>query len=292
MPTTPKVMPLLVLSVLAITPRMSAQNAFVIHEDDQLRLVREIRNGCPLIDVDGKLQMSSSSQFALIKAPFYLPGLVALPKFGVKTRHLNLNTRHSSARLNYEMEIQGVAKSDVPLKNCFFVLELTSWKDTGVLFAHLPDLEAGKEEEFDLNFRLQTPLEEGHYIVHIFSDGVELLHSKMPAAYLAVQKQKADDFSSGRKTEFAAVPAHKVPVVYPAELTANVLEGRVKVSCHINTRGQVVSAEVVESNHPAFSEPALAAVRQWKFDPAVKDRHIVESTEIVSLFIKPPEPKR
>jgi TonB family protein len=285
-------MHLLVLSVLAITPRASAQNAFVVNEDGQLRLVKEIRNGSPQIDVDGKLQQGYGQQFALIKASFYLPGLVALPKFIVKTHHLNLNMKHSAARLNYEMEIQGIAKSDVSLKNCFVVLELTSWKDKNVVFARMPDLEAGKEEDFDLNFKLQIPLEEGHYMVHIFSDGVELLHSKMPAAYLAVQKQKADDFSSGRKTEFDAVPARTVPAVYPAELKANVLEGQVKVSCRINTRGEVESAEVVECNHPAFSEPALAAVRQWKFDPAVKDRHLVESTEIVSLVIKPPEPKR
>ncbi len=288
--TPPKVMHLLVLGVLAITPRASAQNAFVVNEDGQLRLVKEIRNGFPQIDVDGKLQKGYGQQFALIKAPFYLPGLVALPKFIVKTHHLEMT--RSAARLNYEMEIRGIAKSDVSLQNCFFVLELMSWKDTSVLFARMPNLEAGKEEEFDLNFKLQVPLEEGHYLVHIFSDGVELLHSKMPAAYLAAQKQKADDFSSGRKTEFDAVPARTVRAVYPAELTANVLEGRVKVNCRINTRGQVVSAEVVESNHPAFSEPALAAVRQWKFDPAVKDRHLMESTEIVSLLIKPPEPKR
>jgi TonB family protein len=171
------------------------------------------------------------------------------------------------------------------------VLEITAGNDTGVLFAHLPDLEAGKEEAFDQYFRLQTALEEGHYLMHFFSDGVELLHSRMPAPYLAAQKQKSDDFSSGRKTEFDAVPAHMIRAVYPAELTANLLEGRVKVSCRIDTLGQVVSAEVVESNHPAFSEPALAAVRQWKFDPAVKDRHLVESTEIVSVRIKPPEPK-
>ena len=83
-----------------------------------------------------------------------------------------------------------------------------------------------------------------------------------------------------------------IRAIYPAELTANLLEGRVKVSCRIDTLGELVSAEVVESNHPAFSEPALAAVRQWKFDPAVKDRHLVESTKIVSLSITPPEPKR
>jgi hypothetical protein len=56
MPTPPKVMHLLALSVLAIAPRASAQNAFVIHEDDLLRPVREVRNGCPLIVVNGKLR--------------------------------------------------------------------------------------------------------------------------------------------------------------------------------------------------------------------------------------------
>lgn len=288
--TPPKVVRLLALSVLAIAPRASAQNAFVVNEDGRFRLVKEIRNGFPQIEVDGKLQRSYGRRFALIKAPFYLPGLVALPKFIVRTHHLEMID--SAARLNYELEIRGSAKADVTLKNCFFVLELTTWKDTSVVFARMPDLEAGKEEEFNLNFQLEVPIEEGHYMVHIFSDGVELLHSKMPAAYLAEQKQKTDDFGSGRRTEFPAVPARTVRAVYPAELKANVLEGQVKVSCRINTRGEVVSAEVVECNHPAFSEPALAAVRQWKFDPAVKDRRFVESTEVVSLLIKPPEPKR
>jgi TonB family protein len=287
-----KVMQLLVLSVLAITPRTSAQNAFVVIEDGQSRLVKEIRHGSPQIDVDGKLQQSYGQQFGLTKAPFYRPGLVALPKFIVKTHHLNLNMAHSAGSLNYEMQIRASAKSDVPLENCFFVLELMSWKDTSFLFARMPNLEAGKEEDFDLSFKLQIPLEEGHYRVHIFSDGVELLHSRMPADYLAAQKQKSDDFLSGRKTEFDAVPAHKVQAVYPAELTASAMEGRVKVNCRINNRGQVASAEVVESNHPAFSEPALAAVRQWKFDPAVKDRQLVESTEIVTVLVKPPKPKR
>ncbi len=292
MPTPPKVIPLLVLGVLALAPRASAQNVFVVNEEGHARVVKEIRHGAPEIDVDGKLQEASAQQYALIKAPFYRPGLVALPKFIVRTRHLNVNLAHSAGRLNYEMEVRGVAKSDVSLQNCFFVLELTSWKDSGYLFSRLPDLEAGKEVDFELSFKLQVPLEEGRYVVHIFSDGVELLHSRMPADYLAAQTQKSDDYASGRKTEFAAIPARTPHAVYPADLKASGREGRVTVSCRINPKGQVESAEVVESNDPAFAEPALAAVRQWKFDPAVKDRHLVESTEIVSVLIKPPEPKR
>ena len=279
-----------ILGLLAIAPHASAQNAFVVNEDGRIRLVKEVRNGNPEIDVDGKLQRGYGRKFALIKTPFYLPFLVDLPKFNVKTYHLELI--NSGARLNYELQIQGRAKADVALKHCFFVLELTSWRDTSVVFAELPDLEAGKEKAFDLNFKLQIPLEEGHYKIHLFSDGAELLHSKMPAAYLAAQKQKTDDYLSGRKTEFAAILAQPVRAAYPAGLPANVQEGQVKVSCRINLRGQVVSVEVVECSHPAFSEPALAAVRQWEFDPAVKDRHLVESTEIVPVHIRPPEPKR
>ena len=288
--TPPKVVRLLALSVLTIAPRASAQNIFVVNEDGRLRMVREIRNGFPEIDVDGKLQRGYGKRFGLVKTPVYLPGFIVLPKFIVRTYHLEMID--TAARLNYELEIHGTAKSDVALKNCFFVLELMSGQDVSVTFADLPDLEAGKEEDFDLYFKLQIPLEEGRYVVHLFSDGVELLHSRMPESYVAAQKQKTDDFGSGKKTEFPAIPARKVPAVYPAELKANGLEGQVKMSCRINTRGEVVSAEVVECNHPAFSEPALAAVRQWKFDPAVKDRRLVESTEIVSIRIKPPEPKR
>jgi hypothetical protein len=240
-----------VLGLLALAPLAYAQHAFVVNEDGQLRLVKEIRNGNPEIDVDGKLQRAYGRKFALIKTPFYLPCLVDLPKFIVKTYHLELI--NSGARLNYELDIQGRAKADATLKNCFFVLELTSWRDTSVVFASMPDLEAGKEKAFDLNFKMQIPLEEGHYKIHLFSDGAELLHSKMPAAYLAVQKQKTDDYLSGRKTAFPAILAQPVRAVFPAGLPANVLEGQVKVSCRINLRGQVVSAEIVECSHPAFS---------------------------------------
>ena len=106
--------------------------------------MKEVRNGHPEIDVDGKLQRGYGGRFALMKTPFYLPGLVTLPKFVVKTYHLEMI--QSAARLNYELWIEGRAKADVALKHCFFVLELTSWRGSNVVFAELPDLEAGREK--------------------------------------------------------------------------------------------------------------------------------------------------
>lgn len=277
---------LLVIGVLALAPRCWAQNAFVADEDGRFRQVKEIRFGHPRIEVDGKVTAGYSQRFALLKAPAYLPGFVALPRFTLQTHHLNLV--RAAARLNYELRIHGIAKSDVALKNCFFVLELTSDNDTSFRFAEMPNLEAGKEEDFSVVIPLAKPVDEGRYTLHLFSDGVELLHSKMPPAYVEAQKQKAEDFWSGKKQEFPAVPARRVRAVYPSELTGQALEGRVQVRCRINARGDVESAEVVECSYPAFAEPALAAVRQWKFDPAVKERHLVDSTEIVTIQINPP----
>lgn len=279
-------MRLLVIGVLAIAPRGLAQNAFVAYEDGTFRLVKEIHFGRPHIDVDGKLTASYSNKFSLAKMPAYLPGFVALPKFTVQTHHLNLI--RTGTRLNYELRIRGRAKSDVALRNCFFVLELTSENETTVAFADMPNLEAGKEEDFSLVLHLAMPLEEGRYALHLFSNGAELLHSKMPPAYVEAQRQKTEDFWSGKQQEFRAVPARRVRAVYPRDLIGQALVGRVQVRCRINARGEVESAEVVECNHPAFAEPALAAVRQWKFDPAVKDRRLVDSTEIVTIHIEPP----
>jgi TonB family protein len=284
---SPAVIRLLMIGVLAMVPRALAQNAFVAYEDGQFRLVKEVRFGRPHIDVGGKLTPSYSVKFALMKMPAYLRGFVTLPKFTVQTHHLNVVS--TGKRLNYELRIRGSAKSDVTLKNCFFVLELTSEGDTSVAYAELPDLEAGKEEDFNLVLQLTLPLEEGRYALHFFSDGGELLHSKMPPAYVDAQKQKADGFWSGSTPDFRAIPFRRVRPVYPRELIGQALEGRVQVSCRISAHGEVESADMIECNHQAFAEPALAAVRQWKFDPAVKDRRLVESTEIVTLQIKPPK---
>ena len=277
----------LVIGMLALASRGLAQNAFVASEDGRFRLVKEIRHGHPLVEADGKLTASYSRKFALLKATAYRQEFVTVPKFTVQTHHLvGIGT---GVRINYELEIRGSAKSDVALEKCFFVLELMSENDTTVTFAEMPNLKAGKEEEFSLVFRLQTPLEEGRYALHFFSDGVELLHSKMPPPYLEAQKQKTQDFWSGQKQDFRAILSRPVRAVYPREFKGQALEGQVKVKCRINVQGDVESAEIVECIYPAFAEPALAAVRQWKFDPAVKDGRLVESTEIVPLRIRPPD---
>ena len=278
----------LVIGMLALASRGLAQNAFVAYEDGQFRLVKDIHFGRAHVDLGGKLTASYSNRYSFSKMPAYLAGFIDLPKFTVQSHHINVVS--TGTRLNWELRIRGSAKSEVTLKNCFFVLELTSEGDTTVAFAEMPNLEAGKEEDFNLLLKLEIPLEEGRYVLHFFSDGGELLHSKMPRAYIEAQKKKTEDFWSGKEQDFHAILARPGRLAYPPELKGQAMESEVKVRCRINARGEVVSAEVIESSNAAFAEPALAAARHSKFDPAVKDRHLVESTEEIVIPVKPPRP--
>lgn len=48
------------------------------------------------------------------------------------------------------------------------------------------------------------------------------------------------------------------------------LEGMVMATINIDEKGFVVGAEIAKSTDPALDAPVLAAVKQWRFDPAQK----------------------
>ncbi|MFN3533249.1 MAG: energy transducer TonB [Candidatus Brocadia sp.] len=63
---------------------------------------------------------------------------------------------------------------------------------------------------------------------------------------------------------FQAVP------VFPSEMRGKKLEGVVTVLFVVDANGKVAQPRIEKSSHPAFEKPALAAVKQWKFEPAIK----------------------
>lgn len=65
-------------------------------------------------------------------------------------------------------------------------------------------------------------------------------------------------------------PIVQAPPTYPAELRGRKMEGVVQIAFVVTAAGQVAKARVERSSHPAFEGPALAAIRQWRFEPAVK----------------------
>ena len=58
--------------------------------------------------------------------------------------------------------------------------------------------------------------------------------------------------------------------LYPSEMRGKKVEGVVTIVFVVDAAGKVASPRVESASHPAFEKPALAAVKQWKFEPAVK----------------------
>ncbi|HEX9782154.1 MAG TPA: energy transducer TonB [Opitutaceae bacterium] len=266
-----------------------AQKTFVVLENDVAKVVREVRFGSALVEVDGKMRKGSGMRYALRDVAVYGEGFITVLKFEVGTSHMEFIG--SGARLNREIEIRGRLSSETALQRCFFVLEITSGRDKGVLFAEIPDLVLGKIEGIYLRFPLADDLDESHYRLHFFSDGLEILYSKMPPGYIEEHKRKTEAFLLRDQPDRAPRPVSAVKPVYPADHLARGTNGTATVRCKIDRRGGVSEAAVLRATDPAFGESAVEAVRQWKFDPAVKNhQHIAVTVDIPFNFKPPPLP--
>ena len=66
-------------------------------------------------------------------------------------------------------------------------------------------------------------------------------------------------------------PVATVIPLYPVELRASGTTGDVTVRFIVGTDGTVADCSVVQSDHPALSAAAVEAVKQWRFQPGVKN---------------------
>lgn len=66
-------------------------------------------------------------------------------------------------------------------------------------------------------------------------------------------------------------PVFQTPPNYPFELRKRKVEGSVYVLFVVDEDGKVVNPKVEKTSNPGFDAPALEAVRQWKFEPGVRN---------------------
>ena len=64
---------------------------------------------------------------------------------------------------------------------------------------------------------------------------------------------------------------HQVEPIYPPTEREEGRQGIVVLRLFIDSAGTVSRAQIVRSLGTAFDEAALAAVRQWSFEPALRD---------------------
>jgi periplasmic protein TonB len=89
------------------------------------------------------------------------------------------------------------------------------------------------------------------------------------ASALALNVDEITDVTP--KVDEAPTPVRTVAPVYPAELRQAGVNGVVSVVVVVDETGDVMAAEVNKSTHEQFNEPALEAVRRWKFKAAKLD---------------------
>lgn len=73
------------------------------------------------------------------------------------------------------------------------------------------------------------------------------------------------------KVDEAPAPLRTFAPDYPSALRAAKVNGVVSVVVVVDESGEVLASEVSKSTHEEFKEPALDAIRRWKFKPAKLD---------------------
>ena len=82
--------------------------------------------------------------------------------------------------------------------------------------------------------------------------------------------RKADQAVATSSLDQGARAIAQVSPKYPADLKKQGIAGLVKVQVVVDARGRVQDARVTQGAHPLLDRAALDAVRQWRFQPAVR----------------------
>lgn len=82
---------------------------------------------------------------------------------------------------------------------------------------------------------------------------------------------------ANRRGDAAVVPLYQGKPVYPFALRAAHITGEVLLSFVVNTEGDPVVIEVVESTDPGFEAAAIAALESWRFAPGRKNGRAVDT---------------
>jgi periplasmic protein TonB len=105
---------------------------------------------------------------------------------------------------------------------------------------------------------------------------------KMSVPFLAIALLIASPVFAQSKVE-PAVAVRTVPPEYPERLRAQQVTGLVVIKCTVDEQGNVVSPAVEKSTDEGFNQPALDAIRKWKFKPARQDGNPVSKTVIIPI---------
>jgi len=285
--TTPRLRVTFWVATLLFSPTtpLAAQSVLLGEYEGKAYPVKLARDRLPFVEVGGKTVGANPKRLGLAKVDEYLPVFISIR--GLKVNSFHLNT--GGSQINNEFHFQARFETAYKLSNVFLVLELNHDKEGKQLFLQeVGDLDPRETKSLRIIVPLQFSVGKGHFKIHLFSNGAEVLHSEMPEEY----REKAVDRMIAKRiaTLQSAEPAPFVGPApeYPASLAKAKTKGQAVITLQIGPNGRVHDPAVKSATDPAFGIAALEAVKQWRFFPRVGQGHAVESQIEMPFDFSPP----
>lgn len=92
-----------------------------------------------------------------------------------------------------------------------------------------------------------------------------------------------------RPAQAKTIPAsaiHQVKPEYPIAMRRFGLTGQVLIDFKVDKEGRVRNPVIFQSDNPAFEEPAIKALLEWRFQPATRDGQPVEIKQRVPIIFQ------
>jgi len=260
---------------LALATAARAQQILCVEHRGKPTVVRAVRADKPMIEENGELVLvPRSSKTALADVKEFLPYFVSVRNLRAESSYMTLDTESDAvnSRFGFLMDLE----SPYALKNVFFVLELELEAGKFLFFHEVGQLEPRQTKHISVAMPLSYDIGSGHFTLHLFSDGGELLHSQQPTRL----RENALDRMVKRRIE-GVQDAPLRPFVgptpeHPPALAKKKVSGQAVVRFRISRTGAVLDPEVKSATAPEFGEAAVAAIRLWRFLPAVKQGVVQE----------------
>ena len=257
-------------------PQAFGQHYLAVRDGEKDSVVVDAQGVLPMVLRGDELTAVHASSLALGKGGEYLPMFVSIRNAEVTTSSMAIGS--SRANMNREFRFVCNLETAYSLNHVFIVILLRNRAgESGIFLFGVGRLEPREPTPFRATVPMNMDNEEGRYEVYLFSAGRELFHSMMPvgvadSALNRMVRQRIKDVKDSPVKPFVG-PAPE----FPKALRRKKIDGTATVSFTVDPRGRVGDPAVVSASQPEFGEAALAAIRQWRFLPGVKDGRPVES---------------
>ncbi len=284
----------LALLTLALGCPVFAQQVLMVNQGGRYAPVVAMQAATPVIVVDGKLELAarSGSEFAYATAPgkTFAPAFVTVRNLAITSQdHI---TDPSGRPQDRALAFHADFESAYVLDSVFLTIEVKgSTTPVNSLYAYeVGRLRPGATTPVHFVVRFEADWADCKATLHLFAGGIEVLHSEMPPTRVA---QELDQMVQAKLTNVTNAPPQQFmcpPPIYPAAALGSNAAGSATIVFEISATGAVTDPVLKQASQPEFGEAALAAVREWRFLPRVKNGRPVATRVELPLSFKPPPP--